>query len=83
MAQSLQSLMLDAKTFCLKMQNIQVPICSQYGTLFQSNCSIFQIKSRNHLFHCFVEFFYDISHCVEYGICVVIYANFRLAILSL
>ena len=47
MAQSLQSLMLDAKIFCLKTQNTQVPICSQYGTLFQSNCSIFQIKSRN------------------------------------
>ena len=33
MAQSLQSLMLDAKIFCLKMQNNQVPICSQYGII--------------------------------------------------
>ena len=83
MAQSLQSLMLDAKIFCLKMQNIQVPICSQYGTLFQSNFSIFQLNQEIIFFTVFVEFFYDISHCVEYGICVVIYANFRLAILSL
>ena len=42
MAQSLQSLMLDAKIFCLKMQNIQVPICSQYGNYFSLTAQFFK-----------------------------------------
>ena len=64
MVMTLQLLMLEAIFF--KRYRI-LKFLYALNTLYQSNCSIYQVKLRKHVFVLILLYliFYDMSHCIQ------------------